>query len=492
MSAPDAVVVGAGPNGLAAAVVLASAGLSVKVYEAAPAAGGGCRTGELTLPGYRHDVCSAVHPLAVASPFFRWFDLEARGVRLLQPLVAYAHPLDGGRAGAVTRSIAETAAALGQDGPAYERTFGPLVQQADAVVGAALSSVREMPAKLLPAARFAGLGVRSASALASRFQTPEAAGMLAGVAAHSMRRLDRPGTAGFALLLGLLAHSAGWPVVEGGSEAITGALVRAVEAGGGSVETSHPVRDLSELPDARAVLLDVSARQLLSLLAGRLPSSYERALQKFRYGPGVCKVDWALREEVPWQAEICKQAGTVHLGGTFPEIASAEAEVVAGRHPGRPYVLCAQPGVVDQSRAPAGRQTLWTYCHVPSGSERDMSEAIAAQIERFAPGFRDLVVARSVMTAAEMESYNQNYIGGDIGGGVQDLWQTIFRPAMRWSPYRVPVPGVYLCSSSSPPGPGVHGRCGELAALLALKDRFGVRERPPSPVGLPAAPDPTA
>jgi phytoene dehydrogenase-like protein len=486
--AADAVVVGAGPNGLAAAVVLVSAGLSVQVYEAAPVAGGGCRTAELTLPGYRHDVCSAVHPLAVTSPFFRWFELERRGTRLLQPAVAYAHPLDGGRAGAVTRSVAETAAVLGPDGAAYERTFGPLVREGDAVAASLLSSMREVPAKPLAAARFAALGVRSASSLAARFRTPEATGIFAGVAAHSMRRLDRSGTAGVALLLGLLAHSVGWPFAEGGSEAIAGALIRAVEAGGGSVETSHQVRELSELPAARAVLLDVSPRQLPSMLAGRLPPSYERALQKFRYGPGVCKVDWALGGAVPWQAEICRKAGTVHLGGTFREIAGAEAEVVAGRHPERPYVLCAQPGVVDPSRAPAGAQTLWTYCHVPSGSGRDMSAEIAGQIERFAPGFRDLVIGRSVMTAAQYERYDPNYVGGDITGGVQDLWQTLFRPAPRWSPYRVPVPGVYLCSSSTPPGPGVHGRCGELAALLALKDLFGVRERPLSPAGLPAVP----
>ncbi len=477
MSSPvrlDAVVVGSGPNGLSAAVVLAAAGLSVRVYEAADGAGGGCRTAELTLPGFRHDVCSAVHPLALASPFFRRFGLEVRGVRFLQPEVPFAHPLDGGGAVAAFREVEETAAALGSDadGRTYRRMFGPLTRSTAAMADAALSSRRSVPQSPARVAWFGVNSLRSVKSLARQFEGASARGLLAGVAAHAMQPLDAPLTGGVALLLGSLAHGVGWPLVEGGSSGIVDALVAELRQRGVDVVTGERIGSLGDLPPARAVLLDVSPRAVLALAGDQLPRRYARQLRRFRYGPGVCKVDWALDGPVPWDAEVCRRAGTLHLGGAFEEVASAEFDVSVGRHPERPYVLTVQPGVVDRTRAPEGKHTVWTYCHVPAGSDVDMSDAIAAQVERFAPGFKELVLAKAVRTARAMEAENANYVGGDIGCGRQDLAQTFARPVPRWNPYRVPIPGVYLCSSATPPGPGVHGRCGELAARAALKDIF--------------------
>jgi phytoene dehydrogenase-like protein len=481
---PDAIVVGSGPNGLAAAVTLAAAGVRVHVIEGAATVGGGCRTEELTLPGFRHDVCSASHPLAAASPFFRRFDLKARGVRFLYPEVEYAHPLDGGRAAAITRSVAGTAERLGVDAGAYRRLFGPLSSGSagQAVNEAILSSMRAPPRHYgIGFAVLARYGPRSAASVAERFRTVEARALLAGAAGHAMLPLTSPPTGGVGLMLGALAHSVGWPLVEGGSARITDAMVSAVKADGGTVETGRWVRSLAELPPARAVLLDVAPRGLLALAGDALPYRYRAALGRFRYGPGVCKIDFALSGPVLWANEDCRRAGTLHLGGPFEEIAAGEAEVAAGRHPDSPYVLAVQPGVADRSRVPdpgSGRQTLWTYCHVPAGSDVDMTARIEAQIERFAPGFRDLVLARAVRTAADEEAGNPNYVGGDIAAGAQTLRQILLRPVPRWNPYRTPLRGVYLCSSSTPPLPGVHGRCGELAALTALRDVFGVR-RPP-------------
>jgi phytoene dehydrogenase-like protein len=484
----DAVVVGSGPNGLAAAVTLTAASLRVLVIEGAPTVGGGCRTQELTLPGFRHDLCSAAHPLALASPFFRRFDLAGRGVRFGRPQVEFAHPLDGGRAAIVTRSVAETAGRLGQDEAAYRRLFGPLSEHGDAVVGAVLSSMRRPPADLAWAIRYAALGLRSASHVAGRFSTPEARGLFAGVAAHAMMPLRRPPTAGLGLFLATLAHAVGWPVVIGGSAAITDAMTDYIRDGGGRVETGWWVHSLAELPPAHAVLLDVTPRALLALAGDRLPVGYARQLRRFRYGSGIFKADFALAGPVPWRNDDCRRAGTLHLGGTLGEVAAAEAEVAAGRHPSAPYVLIVQPGVADKTRAPAGQQVLWTYCHVPGGSTRDMTSLIEAQIERFAPGFRDLVLARATKTAAEAEAQNPNYVGGDIASGLMSVTQTFGRPVPRWNPYRTPLPGIYLCSSSTPPGPGVHGRCGELAALSALRDVFGVRRPPDLSVASAAAP----
>jgi phytoene dehydrogenase-like protein len=479
----DAIVVGSGPNGLAAAVTLAAAGLRVHVIEGAPVIGGGCRTEELTLPGFRHDVCSAAHPLAVVSPFFRRFALAARGVTLLEPEVQFAQPLDGGRAAIVTRSVAETAARLGADGPSYQRLFVPLASGCAELGDVLLAPLRRLPARPAALAPFAlaSFALRAAlpaSAVARRWHTPQARAILAGAAAHGMLPLTSVPTAGVGLMLTTLAHAAGWPLVAGGSARITGAMADAVTSAGGVIETGRWVRSLADLPPARAILLDVSPRSLTALAGDALPARYRAALHRFRYGPGVCKVDFALSGPVPWTNPDCRRAGTLHLGGTFEEVAAAEGDVAAGRHPERPYVLVTQPGVVDPSRAPAGKHTLWAYCHVPSGSTVDMTDRIESQIGRFAPGFRDLVLAKTARTAAGTEAHNPNYVGGDIGCGMQTLFQTVFRPVPRWNPYRTPIRGVYLCSSAAPPMPGVHGRCGELAALTALRDVFGVREVP--------------
>jgi len=489
----DTVVVGSGPNGLAAAVTMAAAGLRVQVIEGAPGIGGGCRTEELTLPGFWHDVCSAAHPLAVASPFFRRFDLAARGVRLAFPEVDFAHPLDGGRAAVVTRSVAETAARLGPDGRAYRRLLGPLASHMDDVLDAILAPLRRPPAHPVAAADYGRYAILPASVVARRWHTDEARAILAGAAAHAMMPLTATPTAGVGLMLTGLAHAVGWPVVAGGSARITDAMAAAVTSNGGRIETGRWVRSLAELPAARAVLLDVSPRALDQLAGDRLPGRYRAALRRYRYGPGVCKLDFALSGPVPWTNQACRKAGTLHLGGRFEQVAAAEAEVAGGQHPHQPYVLVVQPGVADPSRAPAGRQTLWTYCHVPSGSDVDMTDRIEAQIERFAPGFRDLILARSVRTAAGQEAHNPNYVGGDIAVGLQTLRQTIARPVPSWNPYRTPIRGVYLCSSATPPAPGVHGRCGELAALAALRDVFGVRDAPDiSPARLRTDPEPAA
>jgi len=470
MRRADAIVVGSGPNGLSAALTLARAGLVVDVIEGAATAGGGCRTEELTLPGFHHDVCSAVHPLLQASPFFRHTDLSAGGVKLLTPPIAVAHPLDGGRAAAVGGTVAETAAGLGADAAAYVRTFSSLVRLADQILPTFLGPLRSIPSSPVATALFGLKGLAPAEHLAGRFHTDEGRAVVAGAAAHSMLSFTTPLTSAFALLFPMLAHVYGWPVVEGGSGRVVDALTSELEALDGQVVTGKWVRRLDDLPPARATLLDVTPRQLLRLAADQLPKRYRRGLERFRYGPGVCKVDWALAGPVPWQAEKCRQAGTVHVGGTFAEVARSEAEVAAGRHPEQPFCLVTQPGVVDPTRAPAGRHTLWGYCHVPNGSDIDMTERIEAQIERFAPGFRDLVLARVTTTAMQVEAHNPSYVGGDIGAGAATLRQTVFRPTAKWNPYRTGIKGVYLCSASTPPGGGVHGMCGEAAARTALHD----------------------
>jgi phytoene dehydrogenase-like protein len=470
MRQTDAVVVGAGPNGLVAAVLLARAGLAVDVYEAADEPGGGCRTAELTIEGFRHDVCSAVHPLLLASPAFRDLDLPHHGVRLLTPDVAFAHPLDGGRAVCVGADVGDVASALGGDGPAYRRIFTPLVRDLDKTLPAFLGSMRSPPAHPVAAARLGLPGLGSARHLARRFHTDEGRALVAGTAAHSMLPLTAPLSGVFPRLFTALAHRYGWPVVEGGSAAIIDALVTELTSLDGQIVTGTLVKRLNDLPDARATILDVTPRQLIELAGDRLPSRAYRALSGYRYGPGVCKIDWALDGPVPWTAEGCRRAVTLHLGGSFEEIASSEAEVNAGRHPERPYCLVTQPCIVDPSRAPVGKHTLWAYCHVPNGSDIDMTERIEAQIERFAPGFRDLVIARSTSTAVNEEEHNPSYVGGDINAGAATLRQMVFRPTPRWNPYRTAIQGLYLCSAATPPGGGVHGMCGHGAARAVLRD----------------------
>jgi phytoene dehydrogenase-like protein len=466
----DAVVVGAGPNGLVAARTLARAGLSVEVYEAGPEAGGGCRTAELTLPGFQHDVCSAVHPLLVASPAFREIDLSARGVRLLTPPAAFAHPLDGGRAVTVGRSVTATADSLGEDGHEYARTFAPLVRDLDPILAAFLRPLRSVPRSPLVVARFGAQGLGTAARFASRFRGEEGRALVAGTAAHSMLPLDAPLSGVFPRLFTALAHGVGWPVVEGGSGRVVDALLAELSEHDVRVELDCFVKNLADIPPARVTLLDVTPRQFVSMAGDGLPGRYRRSLLRYRYGPGVCKVDWALGGPVPWHAAGCREAVTVHVGGPFEEIALSEHDVNAGRHAERPYCLVTQPSVIDPSRAPAGRHTLWAYCHVPNGSDVDMTERMEAQIERFAPGFRDLILGRATVTAVQEEEHNASYVGGDINAGAATLRQMVFRPTARWNPYRTSLKGVYLCSAATPPGGGVHGMCGLGAARAALGD----------------------
>jgi phytoene dehydrogenase-like protein len=466
----DATVVGAGPNGLVAALMLARAGLAVDVYEAAAEPGGGCRTAELTLPGFHHDVCSAVHPLLLASPAFHDIDLSKHGVRLLTPEVAFAHPLDGGRGASVGGTVAEVAASLGSDGAAYTRAFSGLVRNIDKVLPVFLGTMRSMPRHPVAAGGFGVRALTTAQAMARRFHTDEARALIAGAAAHSMLPLTAPLSGAFPRLFVALAHRYGWPVVEGGSAAVVSAMVAELTTLGGRIETNCLVKNLADLPPTPTVVLDVTPRQLLELAGDRLRPRYARALSRYRYGPGVCKVDWALRGPVPWSTAACRKAVTVHVGGTFEEVARSEADVNAGRHPERPYCLVAQPCLVDPARAPEGRHTLWAYCHVPNGSDVDMTERIEAQIERFAPGFRDLILARSTFTARATEEHNPSYVGGDISAGAATLRQMLFRPTVQWNPYRTALPGVYLCSAATPPGGGVHGMCGLGAARTALHD----------------------
>lgn len=464
-----AVVVGAGPNGLAAAVLLARAGVPVTVFEAHERVGGGSRTAELTLPGFRHDVCAAIHPLGAGSPFFRRLPLERYGLHWIQPELQLAHPFDDGSATVLRRSIEETCAGLGADGEAYRDLIGPLAKDWDRLAPAVLGPLLRAPQHPLALARFGFAALRSASGLArARFRRPQTQALFAGLAAHGNVPLDARFSGALGLVLSAAAHAAGWPVAAGGSQAVSDALARYLQELGGEVRTDERIESLESLRAFDAALFDVTPRQLLQIAGGRLSERCRRSLRRFRYGPGVFKIDYALSGPAPWTAAECRRAGTVHLGGTIEEIEASEAQVSRGQHPERPYVIVAQQSLFDATRAPAGQHTLWAYCHVPSGSTVDMSARVEAQIERFAPGFRALVLARRATSASELEAYNPNYIGGDIAGGANDGWQLLVRPALRFSPYRTSDPRIFLCSASTPPGAGVHGMCGYFAAKAAL------------------------
>ncbi len=465
----DAVVVGAGPNGLAAAITLARAGRSVIIFEAREAVGGGCRSAELTLPGFVHDVCSAIHPMALASPFFRSLPLERYGLEWIQPPAALAHPLDDGSVALLEPSIEATGATLGADAARYRRLMAPIVANWDKIAEGILGPLH-IPHHPLALACFGLSAIRSARGLAEcRFKEARARALFGGIAGHAMLELEQPPSAAFGLVLAALGHVVGWPISRGGSQRIADALAAYLRSLGGEIVTGVDVESLETLPQARAILCDVTPRQLLRLAGRRLSPLYQRQLRRYRYGPGVCKVDFALNGPVPWKAPECAQAGTVHLGGTLEEIAESERAVWRGKHAERPFVLLAQQSLFDPTRAPAGAHTAWAYCHVPSGSTRDVSEQIEQQIERFAPGFRQRILAKHTFTTEKMEHYNANYIGGDINGGVQDFWQLFTRPTVRLVPYATSSRGLYLCSSSTPPGGAVHGLCGYFAARAALR-----------------------
>jgi phytoene dehydrogenase-like protein len=467
----DAIVIGAGPNGLAAALTLLRAGRSVRVYEAAPTIGGGTRTQELTLPGFRHDVCSTIVPLTVASPFFRSVDLAAHGVELVHPNAPVAHALDAGRAVVLERSVAGTAAAFddAHDARAWRRLFGPLARDEDALSRELLRPVIHLPRHPLALARFGLPALRSAAGLArSRFRSEGPRALFAGLAAHSMLPLDRPLSASFGLVLGLYAHAVGWPMVRGGTAALSDALAAEILALGGEIVVDHPVISLADVPASRVVIADTTPQGLAAIAGDRLPARTRDRYARFRYGPGVFKLDWALDGPIPWSAAGLARAATVHLGGTLDEIAASEAAVAAGRVSDRPFTLLVQYDPWDPSRAPAGQSVAWAYCHVPNGAPLDMTAAIEAQVERFAPGFRDRILARAAHGPAAMAEHDRNYVGGDINAGVSDIRQLLFRPAIGLDPYHA-GPGLYLGSSSTPPGGGVHGMGGYLAARSALR-----------------------
>ncbi|WP_396641695.1 phytoene desaturase family protein [Microbacterium sp.] len=479
----DAVIVGAGPNGLAAAVTLARAGLSVRVFERADRVGGGSSSRDLTLPGFIHDVCSAVHPLAFESRFFREFDL-ARRVEFFTPEVSFAHPLDGGAAAIAYRDLDRTREGLGSDGAAYASLMGPLAARSGHVADLTGQSLLRVPTSPVTALAFAAATLeQGTSAWNARFRGDAAPALLTGAAAHTSLPLPSLASAGAGLALTTYAHARGWPIPRGGSQAIADAMLDDIRAHGGTVETGVDVTSLGQLPRSRVTLLDLTPRALVALAGPRLPDRYRRALANFRYGNASAKVDFALSEPVPWTHPELRRAGTLHLGGSRAEIAASENEVTNGRLSGLPYVLASQPSIFDDTRAPEGMHTLWTYTHVPAGSTVDRAEAVIRQIERFAPGFRDTIVGMSSWTAADLQRHNPNYPGGDIAAGTPDLFQLVRRPVLSTDPWRTPLPGVYLASASVMPGPGVHGLGGWLAARSALRHEFGIEAWPDLSLG---------
>lgn len=468
----DAVVVGSGPNGLSAAIVLARAGLSVVVLESRDTIGGGTRSAELTLPGFVHDIGSAIHPLAAASPLFQRLPLTEHGLDWIYPPVAAAHPFDNGQAALLTGSVADTARSLGADEQTYRNLLEPTVRHWPTLAVDVLGPLR-FPEHPLDMARFGLDAVLPATQLAKRFKTTEARGLLAGMAAHAIQPLTNLTTSAIALVMLAACHRRGWPMPRGGSQNIANALGAYFRSLGGEIVVERPVRSMADLPKTRAVLFDLTPKQLLHIVGNRFPAGYRKQLEQYRYGPGIFKVDWALDGPIPWTNADCHRAGTIHLGGTLEAITQAEQQTSAGQHPDRPYVLLAQQSLFDPTRAPAGKQSAWAYCHVPNGSTVDMTDRIEQQIERAAPGFRDLIIGRHTMNTAQIEEWNPNYVGGDINGGIIDWRQLFTRPTLSLSPYKTGAPGIYICSSATPPGGGVHGMCGYHAARVALRESFG-------------------
>jgi phytoene dehydrogenase-like protein len=465
----DAVVIGSGPNGLAAAITLAQAGRSAIVYEAEETIGGGARSAELTLPGFVHDICSCVHPMAAGSPFFRQLNLEKFGLRWIFPEIALAHPFDNGGAAAIGNPFGRNLEQFTEDAKTIGGLLGGMVESWPEISKEILAPPH-VPNHPLKMAGFGWRAIQSATKVASKLATEKARAVLAGMAGHSVLPLDKSVTGGFGLILWASCYAVGWPFAAGGSQSLTNALVALLKSLGSEVVTGTRIASLTGLPKARAVLCDITPRQFLAIGGEKIAASERRQLEKYRYGPGSFKMDWALDGPIPWKAAECRRAGTVHVGGTLEEIAESESVAWKGAKCERPFVLVAQPSLFDPSRAPAGKHTAWAYCHVPNGSDFDMRDRIEAQIERFAPGFRDRILSRSAMFPRDLEAHNANLIGGDIGGGSVELRQFFMRPTRRL--YSTSIPDVFLCSSSTPPGPGVHGMCGHFAASLALKTCF--------------------
>jgi phytoene dehydrogenase-like protein len=473
MEARDAVIVGSGPNGLAAAIVLARAGLSVSVLEAKPTLGGGARTEERTLPGFQHDICSAIHPMAVMSPFLRTLPLAEHGLRWAYSPAPITHPLDDGTAATLEQSVDDTAAGLGEDGNAYRKLIAPLAARVGDLYDEILRPIRIIPRHPFLLARFGLIGLQPALHVAKRFRTPGARALFAGCAAHSILPLDNPGSTAFGLTLMLAGHATGWPAAIGGSKSIIEAMVGYLKTLGCTFHTNHPVRSLRDVPPSRAVIFDVTPRQLADIAGDELPSRYVRKLRRFKYGSGVFKVDWALDGPIPWKAAECARSATVHIGGTLEEIAQSEYDMSHGRISEKPFILVAQQSMFDSTRAPAGKHTGWAYCHVPHGSTEDMTERIERQMERFAPGFRDRILGRHTINCAQYEQYNPSVVGGDIAAGANTMRQFLTRPFPSLDPYATPNRRIYMCAASTPPGGGVHGMCGYWAAQSALRRAFG-------------------
>ncbi|TLU98787.1 phytoene desaturase family protein [Dyadobacter luticola] len=475
-TAYDAVVIGSGPNGLAAGITLQRAGFTVLIVEAKLTVGGGMRSQELTWPGYVHDVCSAVHPMALLSPFFKSLPLKDFGLEFIDPKWAAAHPFDDGSAAILEQSLEGTADRLGRDGSAYRNFMEPLLEDIPDLLPELLGPFH-WPKKPIAMAKFGIKALPSAKHTAKNFKTKEARGLWAAMAAHSIQPLQNVATSAFGIMLMAAAHLNNWPIPKGGSQSIADALTAYFKSLGGEIQTGFEVKTLTQLPAAKVILADITPRQLIKIAGDTLSASYRAKLEKYRYGPGVFKIDWALDDMIPFSAAECRQAGTIHLGNTLEEIAHYEKCIAAGKEADRPFVLLTQPSVFDCTRAPGLRHTAWAYCHIPHGSTRDMTAAIENQVERFAPGFKNLIKAKHTFNSAEMEAYNPNYIGGDINGGIQDIFQLYTRPVLSVSPYRTSARNIYLCSSSTPPGGGVHGMCGYNAARQVLKDVFNVKSQ---------------